>query len=174
MRGKRVKVSLSQLTLALLSSYCLAGSLYYMAPEVANRKPYNAACDVYSFAILLWQILMLKQPYELYTPKSLREKVYNGLHKRPPLDETINAEMKLLLKRSWAQDIHERHDMKSVSTILRKECVRARDGDDRGLEHKRRRSTFVYRPNVQKKNAEILAKASLAKKAGIADTRISV
>jgi len=33
------------------------GSLAYMAPEVALRKPYNEKVDVYSFAILLWQML---------------------------------------------------------------------------------------------------------------------
>ena len=133
-----------------------------MAPEVANGKPYNATCDVYSFAILLWQIFMLKTPYELYTPKALREKVYNGLHKRPPVDDTINAGMQLLLKRCWAQDLRERHSMDSVVAILRKENVRARDGDDRGLEHRRRRSTFVFRPSAasQRKRAEILATAN--------------
>ena len=50
------------------------GSLRYMAPEVANGKPYNATCDSYSFSILLWQILSMKAPYELYTPTALREK----------------------------------------------------------------------------------------------------
>lgn len=157
--------------------------MLYMAPEVANGKPYNATCDVYSFAILLWQILMLRQPYEMYTPKSLREKVYNGVHKRPPLDDTLNAGMKLLLKRSWAPDINERHEMKSVAAILRNECVRARDGDDSGLEHNRRRSTFVFRPSsAQKKRAELLAALAskapsdenTATEATILDTRIAV
>jgi serine/threonine protein kinase len=32
------------------------GSLRYMAPEVALRKPYTEKVDVYSFGILLWQM----------------------------------------------------------------------------------------------------------------------
>jgi hypothetical protein len=40
---------------------------HYNAPHVIR----------YSFAILLWEMLSLKTPYELYA-KSLREKVYNG------------------------------------------------------------------------------------------------
>jgi hypothetical protein len=38
--------------------------------------------------------------------------------------------------------------MEQVVKILRKEAVRARDGDDSGLEHNRRRSTFVFRPKA--------------------------
>jgi len=123
----------------------MTGSPRYMAPEVHNGLPYNATCDVYSFAILLWQMLALKVPYELYTPKTLREKVYNGPHKRPMVDETWPNMIKLCLKRSWDKDIHERNTMAQVSSILRKECVRIRDGNEDGLEHYRRRSTFVFR-----------------------------
>ena len=118
-----------------------------MSPEVANSQPYNATCDVYSFAILLWEMLALKLPYELYTPKSLREKVYNGAAKRPPVDATWNNSMKILLKRSWEHDLHQRPSMDHVYKILRKELAAIRDGDDSGLEHVRRRSTFVFRPS---------------------------
>ena len=123
----------------------MTGSPRYMAPEVHNGLPYNATCDVYSFAILLWQMLALKVPYELYTPKTLREKVYNGPHKRPLVDESWPNMIKLCLKRSWDKNIHERNTMTQVSAILRKECVRIRDGNEDGLEHYRRRSTFVFR-----------------------------
>ncbi|CAE7533552.1 HT1 [Symbiodinium microadriaticum] len=40
------------------------GSLRYMAPEVALRKPYNEKADVYSFAILLWQMGRDKVPFK--------------------------------------------------------------------------------------------------------------
>merc|ERR1712183_1116963 len=39
------------------------GSLRYMAPEVAKEQPYNTSVDVYSFAILLWQICTLETPF---------------------------------------------------------------------------------------------------------------
>jgi serine/threonine protein kinase len=125
----------------------MTGSLPYMAPEVANAKPYNATCDSYSFAILLWEMMSLKRPYEQYTPTSLREKVYNGAHKRPPINEEWSVPVKLLLRRGWTQNLHDRFTMDAMVTILRKECVCARDGDDSGLEHSRRRSTHVFRPN---------------------------
>ena len=36
------------------------GSLRYQAPEVALGLPYNESCDVYSFSIVLWEILVMK------------------------------------------------------------------------------------------------------------------
>jgi len=117
-----------------------------MAPEVGRSEPYNEKCDVYSFAVLLWEMLALKVPYELYTPKSIRERVYAGPAKRPPIDDAWSNAMKILLKRSWEHDLHQRNTMPQVYAVLRKEAARARDGDDSGLEHVRRRSTFVFRP----------------------------
>jgi serine/threonine protein kinase len=108
---------------------------------------YNATCSLF-LHILLWEMLSLKTPYELYTPKSLREKVYNGAHKRPPINVDWSVPVKLLLRKGWTPDLHDRSTMGAIVTILRKECVRARDGDDSGLEHNRRRSTFVFRPNA--------------------------
>jgi serine/threonine protein kinase len=125
----------------------MTGSPRYMAPEVANSQPYNETCDVYSFAVLLWEMLALKRPYLLYTPKSMREHVYNGAHKRPPVAPTWSNAIKICLKRCWDADLHQRNSMAQTTTILKKECVALRDGDDTGLEHNQRRSTFVFRPS---------------------------
>ncbi|CAB9504192.1 activated protein kinase catalytic subunit alpha-1 [Seminavis robusta] len=121
------------------------GSPRYMAPEVAFGKPYNSTCDTYSFCILLWQMLALTTPFEVYTVKKLKERVWSSMEKRPLINETWSANLKLLLKRGWANDLTVRFTMKQVEGILRKECIRIRDGNDSGLEHQRRRSTFVFR-----------------------------
>jgi serine/threonine protein kinase len=122
------------------------GSPRYMAPEIANSKPYNATCDVYSFAILFWEMLALKLPYEMYTNKSLIEHVYNGRCSRPTINPTWPSAIKVLLQRAWAQDWKERPPMEQVTAMLKTEAARVRDGDDSGLEHMRRRSTHVFRP----------------------------
>ena len=39
-----------------------------MAPEVIEHKPYDEKADVFSFAIVLWELLTCKVPYNEMTP----------------------------------------------------------------------------------------------------------
>ena len=109
------------------------------------EQKYNEKCDTYSFAILFWQMYSTKTPFELYTMKALKAKVWTDPGKRPFVDESWPVPIKTLLRRSWSANIDERPNMAQIYKILRTECVRCRDGDDSGLEHQRRRSTFVFR-----------------------------
>jgi serine/threonine protein kinase len=56
--------------LQVVSNTCLlynltgqCGSVPYMAPEVVLKTPYNEKCDVFSFGILLHEILALKPAF---------------------------------------------------------------------------------------------------------------
>jgi hypothetical protein len=86
-----------------------------------------------------------KVPFEVYGMKSLRERVWNGEQKRPFVQECWPVPIKTLLRRAWSPDILERPNFSQIYKILRTECVRIRDGNADGLEHSRRRSTFVFR-----------------------------
>ncbi|EMS64397.1 Serine/threonine-protein kinase HT1 [Triticum urartu] len=44
------------------------GTYRWMAPEVIEHKPYDHKADVFSFGILLWELLTGKIPYEYLTP----------------------------------------------------------------------------------------------------------
>lgn len=122
----------------------MTGSPRYMAPEVANGNAYSYSCDIYSFSILLWEILSLKTPFELYTSKTMKSRVWNGEKKRPVMSPKIfNKNMELLVKRGWNHNPTERNTMNQVVLGLRNEAVRVRGGKDSGLEHNRRRSTYV-------------------------------
>ena len=41
-----------------------AGSIQYMAPEVFVSAHYTEKSDVYSFAIILWELLSRETPYD--------------------------------------------------------------------------------------------------------------
>lgn len=87
----------------------------------------------------------LKTPFELYTVRSLKAKVWAGENKRPYVDPAWPVPLKNLLKRAWSKDVKERPSFQQITKILRSECIRVRDGNEDGLEHSRRRSTFVFR-----------------------------
>lgn len=116
-----------------------------MAPEVANDRPYNTSCDIYSYGIVLWEMLALKEPYCGFTMRMMHTKVWSSAQIRPEVDSEWPVPIKLLLKRAWSHDIKERNTMKNISAILKKEAIAARNGDESGLEHQKRRSTFVFR-----------------------------
>uniref|UniRef100_A0A7N0UDN1 non-specific serine/threonine protein kinase n=1 Tax=Kalanchoe fedtschenkoi TaxID=63787 RepID=A0A7N0UDN1_KALFE len=44
------------------------GTYRWMAPEVINHQPYNHKADIFSFAIVLWEIVTAKVPYDKMTP----------------------------------------------------------------------------------------------------------
>ncbi|MCV5825030.1 protein kinase, partial [Escherichia coli] len=53
------------------------GTMPYLAPEVQQWQPYNTSADVYSFAIMLNEMLTKEAPYvsEFMESYSLRTKI---------------------------------------------------------------------------------------------------
>lgn len=89
------------------------GSLRYMAPEVAQDKPYNTAVDVYSFAILFWQMCSLTTPYSGYSQaKHNLDVVFKG--ERPKCVASWPSEWKSLMERGWSQVPSERPTMNEI------------------------------------------------------------
>lgn len=54
----------------------VAGSICYLAPEIIRGEGTFLSSDVYSFAIVLWELCTVQIPYERYTsPDELAQKV---------------------------------------------------------------------------------------------------
>jgi serine/threonine protein kinase len=126
----------------------MTGSLPWMAPEVAKTEPYNHKVDVFSFAVLLWQIMALEMPFKKYESDLLLfwNEVHNGRHERPEIPrQSWPKPIELCMRRGWAQNPSERMEMKEIESILRKEVIRVGRGGSETLQHDRRRSTFVFR-----------------------------
>jgi len=123
----------------------MTGSPRYMSNEVANEEPYNEKCDVYSFGILFWEMLSTKVSFQNYEMMSLRSNVWNGAYERPPIDEKHWSETIVkLLQIMWDPDMTKRPTFEKIEEKLRHEIVDLRGGDDAGLDHEKRRSTFVF------------------------------
>jgi serine/threonine protein kinase len=133
----------------------MTGSLRYMAPEVAMGHTYNDRADVYSFTVLLWEMLALERPSSGSkgsrnaggcATKSLELHLEQVCvcHMRPPISSTWTDATQDILRHGWAETVPKRYGMQELSEMLRLEVVNLRNGNDTGLGDARRRSTYVF------------------------------
>ena len=92
-----------------------------MAREVGLGKPYNATCDIYSFSILLAQMLTGEIPYpNLSTIRQIQNQVWNEwTHVRPNLDDFIIPEsLQYMMEQAWSADIQRRPKLIEIKNFL--------------------------------------------------------
>lgn len=107
------------------------GTYRWMAPEVIEHKPYDHKADIFSFAIVLWELLTGKIPYEYLTPlQAAVGVVQKGL--RPTIPKNTLPKLAELLERCWQQDPTLRPDFTEIIAILQQITKEVGDdGDDR-------------------------------------------
>ncbi|KAK9075065.1 hypothetical protein SSX86_003384 [Deinandra increscens subsp. villosa] len=93
------------------------GTYRWMAPEVIEHRPYNHKADVFSFGIVMWELLAQKLPYANLTPlQAAIGVVQKGL--RPIIPKRTHPEIVGLLERCWQQDPSLRPEFSEIITIL--------------------------------------------------------
>lgn len=94
------------------------GSAAWMAPEVFEGCNYTEKCDVFSWGIILWEVLTRKKPFDEMGGPAFRIMwaVHNGT--RPPLIRDLPKPLELLMTRCWAGNHVERPSMDEVTRIM--------------------------------------------------------
>jgi hypothetical protein len=119
-----------------------------MAPEVGLGHPYNQKCDVYSFTVLLWEMLSLKRPYDKYSnAEALIQSVFEE-GERPLLNRKWPTALKEAFKAGWDREQSHRLSMAQLGTALRNELSGPCDSDDEEVSQPslpRRRSTLIFK-----------------------------
>uniref|UniRef100_A0A1D1Z628 non-specific serine/threonine protein kinase n=1 Tax=Anthurium amnicola TaxID=1678845 RepID=A0A1D1Z628_9ARAE len=93
------------------------GTYRWMAPEVIEHKPYDHKADVFSFGVVLWELLTARLPYEYITPlQAAVGVVQKGL--RPTIPKNTDPKLTELLERCWQQDPSLRPDFSEILDIL--------------------------------------------------------
>lgn len=103
----------------------MTGSLRYMAPEVALGEPYCEKADVYSFAIVLWQLASDKIPFENMKKNDFMTLVVQE-NERPRIDKSWNTQFSDLLRACWDRDQNKRPTSTEVLRVL-SEMLEARE-----------------------------------------------
>jgi serine/threonine protein kinase len=100
----------------------LTGTRRYMAPEVYQGKPYGTPADVYSYAILLWEVMSLEKAFEGETKESLDEIAFGCSKTRPEMKSSWPSLLQELLRNCWSEDKSTRLPFSYI-----KSCVAALD-----------------------------------------------
>uniref|UniRef100_A0A0D9XG84 non-specific serine/threonine protein kinase n=1 Tax=Leersia perrieri TaxID=77586 RepID=A0A0D9XG84_9ORYZ len=109
------------------------GTYRWMAPEVIEHKPYDHKADVFSFGVLMWELLTGKIPYEYLTPlQAAVGVVQKGL--RPTIPKNAHAKLSELLQKCWQQEPAERPDFSEILETLQR--IAEEVGDEHEGKHK--------------------------------------
>ncbi|CAM6085958.1 unnamed protein product [Calypogeia fissa] len=93
------------------------GTYRWMAPEVIEHKTYDRKIDVFSFAIVLWELLTGRLPYADLTPlQAAVGVVQKGL--RPTIPKHTNPKIADLLERCWKADPSLRPEFSEITVTL--------------------------------------------------------
>ena len=93
------------------------GSYRWMAPEVMRHEPYDSSCDVYSFALVAWEMLTYELPFVDLTPVEAAFAVADKA-KRPEFPDECPADVKALIVACWDQELNLRPSFEKVVTTL--------------------------------------------------------
>lgn len=94
------------------------GAPRYMSPEVALGLPYNHKADVYSFAILLWELCELKTPFLELDVDSLATCVYSGDERPKVSTKKWSQRFNDAIVKSWSPKIDERLECADLIKVL--------------------------------------------------------
>lgn len=105
------------------------GSYRYMAPEVFRHEPYNSSVDVYSYAMIVYQLFEHAPPF-VGMDAVAAARAASTSHTRPSFvrlkePKQLNAEIRELIARCWAPNPDDRPGFREVCAVLEGIIVRA-------------------------------------------------
>ena len=93
------------------------GTYRYMAPEVMKGDPYDHSCDVYSFGLLVWEVMNQERPFAHLTPWQSCTVASHG--KRPEMSlASDRTDFQEIIRNCWDQDKSARPEMSDVVKAL--------------------------------------------------------
>ncbi|KAI0498951.1 hypothetical protein KFK09_019849 [Dendrobium nobile] len=102
-----------------ISSKSAAGTPEWMAPEFLRGEPTNEKSDVFSFGVILWELLTMQQPWKGLSPVQVVGAVAFQ-NRRLTIPQDMSPPLAALVESCWADDPRQRPTFSSIVETLKK------------------------------------------------------
>jgi len=120
--NKHLNVKIADLGIArqksVTSTMTTIGTVAWTAPEILRHEPYNEKCDVYSYAIVIWEMITAKIPYDDMTAMNAGIAVASK-QLRPIIPDETDEEWARLMQLCWEENPDERLTFEQVLEYLK-------------------------------------------------------
>ena len=97
----------------------IVGTIAYMSPEQASSCPADARSDIFSFGVLLYELLAARRPFTGATDLELLQNIVHGTPQ--PLCEDVPAMLRLVVEKALEKDLGDRYQsMRELAVDLRR------------------------------------------------------
>src|SRR6266540_673741 len=98
------------------------GVISYMAPEILQGEEYTMASDIYSFGMIMWELMTGRMPFwDQAQDTELIIKICDGL--RPPIVTNASEGYIKLMQECWNSDPNKRPTSSDISDIFYEEMI---------------------------------------------------
>lgn len=94
------------------------GTPLWMAPEVLMGKPFDASSDVYSFGIVLWEMVTKEEVYPEFTSFGAFKRAICYKHHRPTIPAGTTPSLAALMERCWHREASQRPTFGEIIKLL--------------------------------------------------------
>jgi len=104
----------------------LVGSIFWTAPELFSRKPFTSAADVYSFGMILYELLSYKTPFDDLSIAETVAGVLTGNRPKIPLEKECEWVKGCpdgyveIMEKCWSQESSSRPGWGEIVGVLKK------------------------------------------------------
>ncbi|VDM45809.1 unnamed protein product [Toxocara canis] len=94
----------------------VVGTVPYLAPEVIRDRKCSKAMDVWSFGLVLWEVLTGATPFEGLGPGAVQLQI--GTFVKQKIPSSCPADLKRIIESCWRDDPHDRPIFKQLVVDL--------------------------------------------------------